>query len=647
MNQILGRLFIAVFCYLGITACSQDIKNGSQKVLSSAILGQPVEFDFRLCESHGETRSSTPLPVDKVVYVTPDQGITFFSYRFDETEERWKCTDPSNPLTWSSVTMNIWAFVGNNGTSVSTIAADQAVDGYEDSDFLASYGSYSFSNGVLQMKLDHKVARLMVKVTGSLDPSMLTCTTNSAFPTSANIVLGENSVSLSGGESTALFKLYRRTFEKDDNAANNTTYFTAYMMPNDAFSTSFTLKCATLTYTTQVMSVPLKAGQTSQIDITLPVIKKEWNYDVTTSGRNEAHNIGNSQEFIAPISGYYKLEVWGAEGGSYQYTKEGLAFSDYDLQMKGISMCKGGTGAYVTGKIYLKKDTKLYIYVGKAGIQDVDSAVAVSDATYPMKFSGGWNGGGHVWMMNSKSARTSKVQDDAVNASRQLGGGGGGGATDIALQSAAWDDPKHLYSRIIVAGGGGGGCYTPDQPGWYDGGGGGGSSTWEGEEGGHDTTAGIQSLGGTLTQCIAANGAGAAGSNNICQYSYNGGFGFGGGGGWSGESIGGGGGGWYGGTAGTGSGTNGAGGGGSSYAYTKELLYPGTSNTIASYYPTTYKDQDNFMPNDDFLLTDVTNLPGSYVQTVVQTDWSTTTIEGARSEAWKGHGHARITLLLE
>ena len=53
------------------------------------------------------------------------------------------------------------------------------------------------------------------------------------------------------------------------------------------------------------------------------------------------------------------------------------------------------------------------------------------------------------------------------------------------------------------------------------------------------------------------------------------------------------------------------------------------------------------VPNTKYLLTEVSNLSGSYVQTVTAEEWPTTTIVGARSAAWEGHGHARITLLLE
>lgn len=102
---------------------------------------------------------------------------------------------------------------------------------------------------------------------------------------------------------------------------------------------------------------------------------------------------GATQECVVPVNGIYKIECWGAQGGSY---------SNY----------VGGKGGYSAGTITLNRGTVLYCNVGGT-TTTVD---------------GGWNGGG-----------TGKTN-----------GKGGGGATDIRLEASS------LYSRIIVAGGGGG-----------------------------------------------------------------------------------------------------------------------------------------------------------------------------------------------
>ena len=110
---------------------------------------------------------------------------------------------------------------------------------------------------------------------------------------------------------------------------------------------------------------------------------------------------GSYQEFEAPYTGYYKMECWGAQGGSYGGT--------------------GGKGAYTSGNIYLKKGEKLYIYVGQTGEN-------LQTATY--------NGGGSSGTLYYGRA--------------------GGGATDIRITSGDWNDFDSLKSRIMVAAGGGG-----------------------------------------------------------------------------------------------------------------------------------------------------------------------------------------------
>ncbi len=111
---------------------------------------------------------------------------------------------------------------------------------------------------------------------------------------------------------------------------------------------------------------------------------------------------GDVQTFTAPQNGTYKIELWGAQGGSY-------------------NTVIGGKGGYTAGEINLTKGETLYVYVGGEG----------SDT------AGGYNGGG------MKVVRTQPST-------------GGGGATDIRLTSGTWNDTASLASRIMVAGAGGG-----------------------------------------------------------------------------------------------------------------------------------------------------------------------------------------------
>ena len=122
---------------------------------------------------------------------------------------------------------------------------------------------------------------------------------------------------------------------------------------------------------------------------------------------------GSAQEFVAPNTGKYTIELWGASGGS----KDG-----------------GGLGGYTKGVIKLNQNEKLYIYVGGKGTTTTGKTGA----------TGGYNGGG-----------AGGAPGNTTN-SEYTGGPSGGGATDVRLVSGTWDNQTSLNSRIMVAGGGGG-----------------------------------------------------------------------------------------------------------------------------------------------------------------------------------------------
>ena len=118
---------------------------------------------------------------------------------------------------------------------------------------------------------------------------------------------------------------------------------------------------------------------------------------------------GDYEKFIAPYTGTYKMELWGASGGN-------PTSDQYPL----------GAGAYTSGEINLTKDQELYVYVGSMS----------TSAT------GGYNGGGNGYGYENYGM-----------------GYGGGGATDIRVVSGNWNDAESLRSRIMVAAGGGGLSY--------------------------------------------------------------------------------------------------------------------------------------------------------------------------------------------
>jgi len=230
-------------------------------------------------------------------------------------------------------------------------------------------------------------------------------------------------------------------------------------------------------------------------------VDNTWDFDYT----------GGEQTFTAPITGTYKLEVWGAQGGSINETYY------------------GGYGAYSFGNIKISQNDKLYINIGGQG----------SDYNLDKLAPGGYNGGGYGGVPNTTY-------------SDRQGGCGGGGATHIAITSGLLSSFENKKEGILIVAGGGGGGASVDVMG-SDGGG------YKGNDGGYSSlfptyhgTGGTQTIGGfdfTINSNYGTFGQGSGFSDNV-KYGGNGGGGgfYGGGGTNRGHSGGGGGSGYIGNT---------------------------------------------------------------------------------------------------
>ena len=266
--------------------------------------------------------------------------------------------------------------------------------------------------------------------------------------------------------------------------------YTLMMIPQTVNSAMITVNYSNGGTLTKAISGTWEAGETYNYGLSFI---REYNYT------------GNVQSFTAPVTGTYKLEVWGASGGSATYN----------------TTAEGGKGGYSYGNLALTKDKILYISVGGTG----------ANGTTMNTTLGGWNGG---------ASRVGINVDHIV--------GGGGGCTSIQ-SSLIGDGQLKNYESVkdadvlIVAGGGGGGFWRNASGFVFSGIGGTGGGT----NGGNGTS------GWTETpQPWGSGGTQTSGGTN--SYNEPGSFGMGGG---DQNLHAGGGGGWYGGGAGYG----GAGGG--------------------------------------------------------------------------------------
>ena len=232
---------------------------------------------------------------------------------------------------------------------------------------------------------------------------------------------------------------------------------------------------------------------------------------------------GSSQTFTPDHDGAYKLEAWGAQGG----TTTGL-----DSSFPGNI---GGKGGYTSGTINLLKSNSIYVYVGKQG----GTSTKTSDTS-----TRGYNGGGF-------GGYEAACEGICIKQA-----GGGGGATDFRLVSGNWNNTTSLASRIMVAAGGGGAAN------WTEATAGGSAGGLNGSNGNHHANTGASSYTDSIGASQTSGGSAGVGSSDILSVS--GSFGVGGD---SAAVYGGGGGGGYygGGGGGVNSGVVGSGAGGSSY----------------------------------------------------------------------------------
>ena len=184
------------------------------------------------------------------------------------------------------------------------------------------------------------------------------------------------------------------------------------------------------------------------------------NYSSTI--KTEFAYTGNDEKFVAPVDGIYKLETWGAQGGTYNETYF------------------GGYGGYSSGLVYLEKGTKLYVNVGGMGSFKI-TADTISTVI------GGYNGGG--------------TGTSGGDGSYSTGGGSGGGTTHIALGSGLLSSQLSSADKILIVAGGGGGASVNSYNSYtysYSGAAGGGASGNSASGENTSCTAGNQTSGNTF-----------------------------------------------------------------------------------------------------------------------------------------------------
>lgn len=180
-------------------------------------------------------------------------------------------------------------------------------------------------------------------------------------------------------------------------------------------------------YEERVQSVSIKTTAGSPtVTKTVTIRQAAKSLDWTVKNFNYT---GGVQSIELP-KGKYKLQCWGAQGGtSYGYSN-------------GV----GSKGGYSEGVLTLTETTTLYVFVGGKG----------SNGSSTSLVNGGWNGGGASVGYSSYSSGGEYGESYPAS---------GGGSTDFCTVTSSMSyssgrtnrSSESLLSRIIVAGGGAGG----------------------------------------------------------------------------------------------------------------------------------------------------------------------------------------------
>ena len=169
-----------------------------------------------------------------------------------------------------------------------------------------------------------------------------------------------------------------------------------------------------------------------------------WVKNVTSFAYNGTNGTdGSVQNYKVLAAGTYKLETWGAQGGSLP--EQVYTYQVSDSQTSTVDSLIGGYGGYSVGSINLLNNDNIYITVGSQG------KLCASPST---ECTGGYNGGG------SAKAYTGSTSMAAA----------GGGATHIAKTTGILSTFSTKINDILIVSGAGGGAHFTN--GWNGGNGG-------------------------------------------------------------------------------------------------------------------------------------------------------------------------------
>ncbi len=163
-----------------------------------------------------------------------------------------------------------------------------------------------------------------------------------------------------------------------------------------------------------------------------------------------------SDVYAVPVSGYYLVQLWGADGGNggiaqATNTRAGLfgtttktSTANYSSST-GLEIQNGGLGGYIYGFVYLEAGDFLNLTLGSRGGKGGDQRITTAGSDAIAEAFGG--GGGAYTQVSLKRGDTESVLMIAGG-----GGGGGGGAAGVSDLGAYTPSAngQYAYQRTSV-----------------------------------------------------------------------------------------------------------------------------------------------------------------------------------------------------
>ena len=480
-------LFSSLIMVLCLAGCAQD----------SSILdnGQSRQLEFSVTTRGWNNSNSSPSDSKKDSRATPISGNTFdtsksFNMIADQNDGSgnystlidkesvsysnniWKTTKDYYWSGNSSKTINFYAYYPTSiSSSISHTAGSAPTLSYTVPDDVANQPDIIVASkdnvagnttASTDLTFNHILAAVQFSVGSSGLPSgTISSITISGIKNSGNYTFGSGWTLNSDTKTFTISPSMAINGTSGESITTGT--YTLMMIPQIFSNAVITLIYSNGTTFSTTISGTWKAGNVYTYQLSKSVV---YNFDYT----------GNVQTFTVPYTGTYKLEVWGAQGGS------------------------GGYGGYSYGNIKLNQNAILYIYIGGYEVFKTFKSVYGAYNTY--------NGGG-------------------------IGDAAGGGATHISTTNRGELKNYAPYQdEVIIVAGGGGGLE------WAGKGGDGGGQTGSNgsSTGSVSATGGSQISGGVSTAYLNETATIVNGSFGQGGYGYNSNtdYGAGGGGGWYG-----------------------------------------------------------------------------------------------------------------